>query len=85
MPGARASVMTHQHTGRNSVCIRSFDIAEFGTLHLDGSIALLCFIDNLLANVLAFSIAVGPYHQQASILGLVCYVLGNVLFVLRKD
>jgi hypothetical protein len=70
--------------GLCSETIRSFDIAESGTLHLDCSVAHFCCVDNLLSNVFSLSITIGPYHQQTGIFGLICYILGNIFFVLIK-
>lgn len=63
-------------------CLRSFHIAESGTLHLDRSVAHFCCVDNLLSDMFSFSITISPYDQQTSIFSLVCYILGDVFFIL---
>lgn len=62
--------------------LRSFHVAKTRAFDLDLRIAFLCGIDNFLANVLSFTITIGPDDEKTGVLGLVCYVLRNVLFIL---
>lgn len=64
--------------------LRSFDIAEASTFDLNLSIAFLGRIDNLLADVFSFAITIGPNDEQAGVPCLVCQVLGDILFVLKR-
>lgn len=64
--------------------LRSFDVAKTGSFHLKIAIALLGGIDNFLANILPFTVTIGPDDEHTSIPGLIRKVLGNVFLVLEK-
>lgn len=62
--------------------LRSFGVAEPRSPDFNASIASPCLVANFRADMLAFSITIGPDEQCFAVPGLVPNVLRNGLFVL---
>lgn len=71
-----------QKKGRCGSYGRSFDIAELGPLDFDAWVALESRIPDLAADMLPFTIAVGPNKKRFGVLGLVLDVPCNIFLVL---
>lgn len=57
--------------------LRSFCVAESGSLDLNPSIAILGLVADLTANVLSLSITIGPDKQCLAVSGLISNIFCN--------
>ena len=63
--------------------LRSFCVTELGSFDLNPIITTLSLFPHFCANMLPFSITVGPDEQSLGVFGLVSNVFCNWQFVLR--